>query len=75
MRVAYAPQKSQPHASASRREVRTIPKKSKERISVSIDQEFLSWLDSKIDERVFASRSHGMEYLLKRQMDREQSSS
>ncbi len=46
-------------------------KETKERISVSLDPELLRWLDIKVEERIFANRSHGMEFLLKQQLDRE----
>ncbi|MBS3164827.1 hypothetical protein J4439_05340 [Candidatus Woesearchaeota archaeon] len=45
----------------------------KERITISIDPGLLSWLDQKVQERIFANRSHGLEYLLKRQADHESS--
>ena len=38
----------------------------KERITVTIDKELLKWLDKKIDEKIFANRSHGLEFLIKR---------
>mgnify|MGYP001591365077 FL=1 len=36
----------------------------KERITVTLDKELLSWLDSKVNSRVFANRSHGFEFLI-----------
>ncbi len=36
----------------------------KERITVTVEKELLAWLDSKIDHRVFANRSHGFEFLI-----------
>ena len=36
---------------------------SKERITITIDKSLLKWLDTKIDEKVFANRSHGLECL------------
>ncbi len=41
----------------------------KERITVTIDKELLKWLDEKIEEKIFANRSHGFEYLIKRAME------
>jgi len=41
----------------------------KERITITIDKEFLKWLDKKIEEKVFANRSHGFEFLIKKSMD------
>ena len=40
----------------------------KERITVTLDLETLKWVDSMIDEKVFANRSHAFEYLIKRKM-------
>jgi metal-responsive CopG/Arc/MetJ family transcriptional regulator len=40
----------------------------KERITISIDKELLVWLDKKVQERVFANRSHGFEFLISRKM-------
>ena len=44
----------------------------KERITVTLDLETLKWVDSMIDERVFANRSHAFEYLIKRKMVEEE---
>ena len=38
----------------------------KERITITIDKELLIWLDKKIQEKIFANRSHGFEYLIKK---------
>ena len=38
--------------------------KMKERITITLDKELLDWLDAKIQERVFANRSHGFERLI-----------
>jgi metal-responsive CopG/Arc/MetJ family transcriptional regulator len=43
----------------------------KERITITIDKNLLNWIDKKIEEKVFANRSHGFEYLIKRKMDEE----
>ena len=40
----------------------------KERITVTLDLKTLDWVDSMIDEKVFANRSHAFEYLIKRKM-------
>jgi len=37
----------------------------KERITITLDKELLKWLDKKIDEKIFANRSHGFEFLIK----------
>ena len=36
----------------------------KTRITITIDKELLDWIDKKVEEKVFASRSHGFEYLV-----------
>lgn len=38
----------------------------KERVTVTLNKELLDWLDNQIEERIFASRSHGFEFFLKR---------
>ena len=43
----------------------------KERITVTIDKELLKWLDKKTAEKIFANRSHGLEYLIKRAKEEE----
>ncbi len=43
----------------------------KERITITIDKNLLKWLDEKIDKKIFANRSHGMEYLIKKESDKE----
>ena len=40
----------------------------KERITITIDKELLEWLDKQIDEKIFANRSHGIEFLIKRRI-------
>ncbi|MFA5141631.1 MAG: ribbon-helix-helix domain-containing protein [Candidatus Woesearchaeota archaeon] len=45
----------------------------KERITITIDKELLKWLDKKVDERVFANRSHGLEFLLQQKINSESS--
>ena len=41
----------------------------KERITITIDKQLLSWLDKKIDDKIFANRSHGFEFLIKRAVE------
>lgn len=36
----------------------------KEKMSVSIDENLIKWIDSQIKTKRFASRSHGIEYAL-----------
>ena len=43
----------------------------KERITITIDKELLDWIDKKIDKKVFANRSHGFEFIIKRKMEEE----
>jgi len=43
----------------------------KDRITVTINKELLDWLDKKIKEKLFANRSHGLEFLIKRKMEDE----
>lgn len=43
----------------------------KERITVTIDKELLRWIDSKVKEKIFANRSHALEFLIKKKMDEE----
>ncbi|MBI3026942.1 hypothetical protein HYY70_02420 [Candidatus Woesearchaeota archaeon] len=43
----------------------------KERITITIDKELLSWLDFKVLSKVFANRSHGLEFLIKHNMNKE----
>lgn len=40
----------------------------KERITITIDDDLLKWVDKRIDEKVFANRSHGVEYLIKQKI-------
>ena len=41
----------------------------KERITITIEKELLIWLDERIEKKIFANRSHGFEYLIKKKMD------
>ena len=45
----------------------------KERITITIDKELLDWLDKKVEEKVFANRSHGFEFLIMQKMNEERS--
>lgn len=40
----------------------------KERITITIDKDLLEHLDSRISEKLFANRSHGIEFLITRRM-------
>ncbi|HIH39098.1 hypothetical protein J4460_04905 [Candidatus Woesearchaeota archaeon] len=46
-----------------------MARKTKERITITIDTDLLSWLDDKIEEKVFANRSHGIEYLIHKEKE------
>ena len=37
----------------------------KNRITITLDKELLNWLDTKVFLKVFANRSHGLEFLIK----------
>ena len=45
--------------------------KGKERITITIDKGLLEWLHEKIESKIFANRSHGLEYLIKRKIEEE----
>ena len=36
----------------------------KERITITIDKELLEWIDKNVVNKVFANRSHGLEFLI-----------
>jgi metal-responsive CopG/Arc/MetJ family transcriptional regulator len=36
----------------------------KERITITIDENLLKWIDKNIESKVFANRSHAVEYLI-----------
>ena len=40
----------------------------KERITITVDKNLLKWLDEKIDSRLFANRSHGLEFLARKKI-------
>jgi len=42
----------------------------KERITITIDKELLRWLNEKIEQKIFASRSHALEFLISQKMGR-----
>jgi len=41
----------------------------KERITITIDKEILDLLDRRIDDKTFGSRSHALEYLIKKRKE------
>ena len=45
-------------------------KRMKERITITLDKEFLDWMDEKISRRIFASRSHGFERVITENKDK-----
>ena len=44
----------------------------KERISITIDKELLDWVDKKISSKVFANRSHALEFLVMQKIGEEE---
>lgn len=40
----------------------------KERITVTLNKELLEWVDFKVNQKIFANRSHGFEYLIAESM-------
>jgi metal-responsive CopG/Arc/MetJ family transcriptional regulator len=48
-------------------------KMAKERITITLDRELLTWLDKKVEDKTFANRSHGFEYLIQRKIDEDSS--
>ena len=43
----------------------------KNRITITVEKDLLEWLDSNVERRIFANRSHGFEFLIKKKMDDE----
>jgi len=43
----------------------------KERITITLDKELLAWLDKRIEDKIFANRSHGFEFLIKKSIREE----
>ncbi|MBS3141888.1 hypothetical protein J4464_00695 [Candidatus Woesearchaeota archaeon] len=43
----------------------------KKRITITVDQKILNILDKKVDAKVYGSRSHGLEVLIKERMQHE----
>ncbi|MGB9748520.1 MAG: ribbon-helix-helix domain-containing protein [Candidatus Woesearchaeota archaeon] len=41
----------------------------KERITITLNEELLDWIDNKIKKRIFANRSHAFEFLIARLME------
>ena len=40
----------------------------KERITITIDKELLEWMDRKIESKIFATRSHALEFLISKKI-------
>lgn len=40
----------------------------KDRISITIDKKLLKWLDERVKSKKFATRSHGLEFLVKKKL-------
>ena len=43
----------------------------KKQVTVNLDEEILDWIEEKIKEKQFATRSHGLEYAITRLMKAE----
>ena len=41
----------------------------KERITITLDKEMLKILDDKIESKLFGSRSHALEYMIKKRIE------
>ena len=44
----------------------------KERITITVEDELLSWVDHKISEKIFANRSHALAYLVREEMNNQE---
>ncbi len=40
--------------------------RNKEKVSVSLSKDILEWLEKMVEKKIFASRSHGIEYCLEK---------
>jgi metal-responsive CopG/Arc/MetJ family transcriptional regulator len=40
----------------------------KERITITMDKELLNWLDKRVEDHIFANRSHGFEYIIAKEI-------
>ena len=43
----------------------------KERITITIEKELLKWIDKNIEDKIFANRSHGLEFLIMQKVKQE----
>ena len=51
-----------------------MPRKAKRKVSITVDKGLLEWIDRKIEEFTFQSRSHAIEqaiYKLKKEIEKE----
>ena len=48
-----------------------IDNMAKKQVTVNLDEEILDWIEEKIKEKQFATRSHGLEYAITRLMKAE----
>lgn len=46
----------------------------KERITVTLDKELLDWIDEKVKQKIFANRSHALEFLIAHKIKQENES-
>lgn len=44
----------------------------KYRITITMDKELVEWIDEKVKEKIFANRSHGLEFLIQQKINEEQ---
>lgn len=47
------------------------PNMAKKQVTVNLDEDILDWIEGKIKEKQFATRSHGLEYAISRLMKAE----
>jgi len=40
----------------------------KERITITVDSSLLKWIDKNIENKIFANRSHAVEFLIKQKI-------
>ena len=49
-----------------------MPKKKKLKITITIDPDLIKWIDAQIEQKNFASRSHGIEFAIAREKERQE---
>ncbi|MEK6949747.1 MAG: ribbon-helix-helix domain-containing protein [Nanoarchaeota archaeon] len=43
----------------------------KYRITITMDKELVAWVDKKVKKKIFANRSHGLEFLIQQKINEE----